>query len=120
MDLWKQKSGRAFDASPIGAGYECYRTWEGLILGQIVIVKTSFLDPLFAGLPVKIVQDWREVTPKNMKKWHQEFQPMLKEGSYVEKLKHEYWMSKINAIRDEYLGYNQTKLPPEITFDQGE
>jgi len=43
-DLWKKKTTYAFSVSPHGNGLDCYRTWEDLVLGCIVIVKTSVLD----------------------------------------------------------------------------
>ena len=54
----------SFIISPLGNGLDCHRTWEGLILGCIVIVKTSPLDILYEDLPVLIVKDWNEINIK--------------------------------------------------------
>jgi hypothetical protein len=50
-----------FVLSPPGAGLDCYRTWEAIVMGSIPIVITSYLDPLFEDLPVLIVKDWNEI-----------------------------------------------------------
>ena len=39
----KDRGRYAFAISPIGKGLDCHRTWESLILGQIVIVQTTLL-----------------------------------------------------------------------------
>lgn len=93
--LWQIKGQYAFSISPHGNGLDCHRTWEDLILGCIVIVKTSPLDPLYAGLPVVIVQDWSEITPQNMEKWLAQYGDASTNPSYREKLTHNYWMHKI-------------------------
>ena len=35
-----------FILSPRGNGLDCHRTWEALLLGCIVVTKTSTLDPI--------------------------------------------------------------------------
>lgn len=49
-----------------GNGLDCHRTWEIILLGGIVVTKTSSLDPLFKGLPVIILNDWNECTMENL------------------------------------------------------
>ncbi|MEI8365281.1 MAG: hypothetical protein WCF65_02585 [Parachlamydiaceae bacterium] len=95
--LWKIKGQYAFSISPHGNGLDCHRTWEDLILGCIVIVKTSPLDPLYVGLPVVIVQDWSEVTAENMDRWLEEYGDAFTNPSYREKLTNTYWINKIKA-----------------------
>lgn len=63
VDTWKLQSQYQFVLSPHGAGLDCHRTWEALLLGCIVIVKTAKLNDLFSTLPVIAVNDWREITP---------------------------------------------------------
>ena len=58
---WLRQAECAFVASPEGAGIDCHRTWEALLLGCIPIVKKSALTGLFAELPVLIVDDWQQV-----------------------------------------------------------
>ncbi len=65
-----------FVISPHGSGLDCARTWEALYLGAYVIVKTSYLDSLYAGLPVLIVQDWSDVTTELLQQTYSVFQQM--------------------------------------------
>ncbi|WP_292379330.1 hypothetical protein [Mesorhizobium sp.] len=59
--IWQLYSQYPLVLSTVGNGLDCHRTWELLYLGCIVVTKTSPLDPLYEGLPVIIVDDWREV-----------------------------------------------------------
>lgn len=104
--VWENKSKFAFSISPHGSGWDCHRTWEDLILGMIVIVKTSTLDPLYEGLPVVIVQDWSEVTEENLAKWLQQYGDALTNPSYREKLTSAYWINKIKTKQREWREQN--------------
>lgn len=55
-----------FCISPRGAGMDCFRNWEALILGCVPIVESSFLDPLFYRLPVLIVDDYEHLTQQQL------------------------------------------------------
>jgi hypothetical protein len=83
--IWRRYAEYPFALSVLGNGLDCHRTWELLYLGTIVITKTSSLDSLFEGLPVVIIDDWKEVRDKrNLKKWLQKYgtlsyrEPILK------------------------------------------
>ncbi|MBA3721414.1 MAG: hypothetical protein H0W88_03335 [Parachlamydiaceae bacterium] len=130
--LWQTKGKYAFSISPRGAGLDCHRTWEDLVLGCIVIVKTSPLDPLYEGLPVVIVKDWSEITPQNYDKWLKEYGNAFNNPSYRERLTNQYWMNVIRATAKKYNG-DQIKenissntpkqeldelIPPEIKNDE--
>lgn len=95
--LWNIKGRYAFSVSPMGGGMDCHRTWEDLVLGLIVIVKTSPLDPLFEGLPVVIVKDWDEITQENLNKWLVKYQDAFDNPKYREKLTNKYWFNKIRS-----------------------
>ena len=56
---WLRQAECMFVVSPEGAGMDCHRTWEALLLGCIPIVKRNVLSSLFADLPVLIVNDWK-------------------------------------------------------------
>ena len=66
-DTWKAMSLTAFTLSPRGGGLDCHRTWEALVLGSVPVVKSSPLDPLYAGLPVLVVGDWTELTVERLR-----------------------------------------------------
>ncbi|PIS03214.1 MAG: hypothetical protein COT85_04110 [Chlamydiae bacterium CG10_big_fil_rev_8_21_14_0_10_42_34] len=95
LDLWKTKGQYAFSISPHGNGLDCHRTWEDLILGCIVIVKTSPLDPLYKDLPVVIVKNWEEITEENLQKWLDQYKDAFTNPSFREKLTNAYWLNKI-------------------------
>jgi len=61
QSTWLRQSECMFVLSPEGAGMDCHRTWEALLLGCVPIVKRNALTKLFAQLPVLVVEDWNEV-----------------------------------------------------------
>lgn len=93
--LWRIKGQYAFSVSPWGNGLDCHRTWEDLALGCIVIVKKSALDPLYEGLPVVIVQDWREITKENLDKWFDLYRDASENPEYRKRLTNAFWIDKI-------------------------
>lgn len=102
-ELWKKKGEYAFSICPPGNGYDTHRAWEDLILGCIVIVKSSPLNPLYEGLPVVIVNDWSEITEENFTKWLEQYGDAFTNPQYRERLSHKYWMNRIKAERDKAL-----------------
>lgn len=96
--LWRKKGQYAFSISPHGNGLDCHRTWEDLVLGCIVIVKTSVLDVLYKDLPVVIVNDWSEITQENMNKWLSLYGDALTNPTYRERLTNQYWYSAIESM----------------------
>lgn len=62
-ETWAEQSRFRFVFSPLGAGWDCHRTWEALALGAIPVISASPITPLFADLPVVVIEDWRAVTP---------------------------------------------------------
>lgn len=101
-ELWMEKTTYQFSASPHGRGLDCHRTWEDLILGCIVIVKTSPLDCLYEGLPVVIVKDWHEVSEEMLKTWGDVYKDLIEAGSYKNQLTHSYWIAKIKTLQMYY------------------
>lgn len=91
---WESMSSYAFVPSPHGNGLDCHRTWEALALGCIPVVRTSPIDSLYSGLPVWIVKEWNEVTPKAMIETIERMKSMSFD---MEKLTLRYW---INIIKD--------------------
>jgi hypothetical protein len=85
-----------FVLSPFGTGLDCHRTWESLYLGSFPIVKTSTLDALYVGLPVIIVNDWREITREFLEHKYLE----MKGRTYtMEKLYMNYWIELIQSYQ---------------------
>ncbi len=104
IDLWREKTRYAFVVSPHGNGLDCHRTWESLVLGNIVIVKRSSLDPLYEGLPVVIVDDWLEITEDNLRRWHAEHGAAFEAADVQERLTNRYWIERMRRIVQSRLG----------------
>lgn len=92
-----------FTASPRGAGIDCYRTWEALLVGSIPIVVTSELDPAFKDLPVLIINSWRDLNRKFLSKKYKE---ITSKTYSLKKLFIDYWKTKIKSVQQDFL--NQT------------
>ena len=95
LETWTNQSKYAFVLSPLGHGMDCHRTWEALILGCIVIVKTSPLDSLYENLPVLIVNDWSEITENLLKETIEKFKETVFDYNRIT-LK--YWINKIKNL----------------------
>lgn len=80
---WRNMIKYKYVVSPHGNGLDCHRTWEALALGCIPIVKTSPLDPMFEGLSVLIVKDWKDITKELLDSYNSTGTP--------EKLTLSYW-----------------------------
>lgn len=87
----------AFVISPHGRGLDCYRTWEALACGSIVIVKHSGLDPIYDGLPVVIVDRWEEINRANLDMWLNRFGDSFDRTRLSQVLSLEYWQRTIAA-----------------------
>lgn len=90
-ETWKRQLNYAFVVSPFGGGPDCHRTWEALLLGCIVIIKSSPLDDLFEELPVWCVQRWSDLTQDALESTIETFKPRK---FNFEKLKLKYWVSR--------------------------
>ena len=87
-----------FVLSPRGNGLDCHRTWELLLLGVIVITKTSSLDNMFIknNLPVVILNDWNELNENIEQKLTNWYLDNIYK-TYIEnifpKLHYQYWLN---------------------------
>jgi len=97
--LWRRHADHAFVISPRGSGWDCHRTWEAILLRSIPIVRSSHVDPLYAGFPVAIVDDWREVTPAAMAAWRERFSDGFT-AEMFERLTLRHWLGRIRQAAD--------------------
>jgi len=95
---WKKHKGYAFELSPSGNGLDCHRTYEAIILNTIPIVRTNTLDRIYIDhdLPVVIVDEWSEVTPGNLKIWHDKYKSYFTKTT-MDKMKSDYWIEYIKS-----------------------
>jgi hypothetical protein len=92
---WEITTNYAFVLSPFGNGMDCHRTWESICLGSVPIVKAPNFRKLFEDLPVLIVNNWSDITQELLENTIQDFK--TKTFNY-DKIKLNYWVSKINNI----------------------
>lgn len=94
-EQWENRGQYQFSLSLIGNGFDCFRTWESLILGNIVILQSSPLDHLFKDLPVVIIKDWSDITPDNLQRWSKQYGDAFTNPKYREQLTSRYWYHKV-------------------------
>ena len=95
VETWEMQSRFQFVLSPHGAGLDCHRTWEALLLGCVPIIKTAKINDLFEGLPVVTVQDWKEINAKFLENAAQE---ISHKTFNREKLLMRHWKSKMKSL----------------------
>ncbi len=89
---WLRQAECMFVLSPEGAGMDCHRTWEAILLGCIPVVKANALTGLFAELPVLVVADWTEVNRDTLMAF---FQALPERKFDFSPLFRHYWTRKI-------------------------
>ncbi len=90
---WYEQSQYQFVLSPPGAGFDCFRTWEALVLGCIPIVKRLPMNDIFQDLPVIEVDNWRQINSGYL----QECLSKIQEQTFnYEKLTSQYWIDQIH------------------------
>lgn len=92
-DTWEQQSKYQFVISPHGAGLDCHRTWEALLLDCIPIVKKAKMNDLFKDLPFIEVEDWGQINQAFLEDAKKQLS--LKTFNQ-EKLLMRYWKKQIN------------------------
>lgn len=95
---WELMSSCMFTLSPLGAGFDCHRTWEALLLGGITIIPKSPVSQnlVDAGLPVVVIHDVEDINPDNMSKWLVDCKDKVDSKATMRYLSSEYWVNLIN------------------------
>ena len=92
--IYNLYSNYTFVISAHGNGLDCHRTWEILYLGGIVITKKSSLDYLYKGLPVAIINDWKECLNKdNLYLWYDSLKKFTEREYIKEKFYQKNWLA---------------------------
>jgi hypothetical protein len=98
---WSKQTNYQFVISPHGGGLDCHRTWEALALGCYPIVRVSPIVNLFKGLPVLIVNSWKDVTPELLRSFTEFWK---KRPPPYEQLYLRFWTDRIReAVTDALL-----------------
>jgi hypothetical protein len=66
ISSWQRQSQCMFVISPEGAGIDCHRTWEAILLGCVPVLKKNKFSELFSQLPVVILNDWSDFNSTEM------------------------------------------------------
>lgn len=101
-EIYEMRSDYVFVLSPFGGGMDCYRMWEALIFGHIVITQQSPLDALYEGLPVVVVKDWNEITSHKLDEWHRRyfFNGTAQNNAFVRrKLSTAFWIHRMKSLQ---------------------
>lgn len=94
LNVFKNYSKYKFVISPQGLGLCCYRTWEALLCGAIIITKTSKIDPIYKGFPVVVVNDWSEcLDSNNLDKWSDMYSELTNVHHVWPKLTYKHWLN---------------------------
>tara|TARA_R110002012_G_scaffold211146_1_gene381930 strand:+ start:9137 stop:10018 length:882 start_codon:yes stop_codon:yes gene_type:complete len=98
-----------FNVCPPGAGFDCHRIWQTLILGSFPIVKDSWAWREFKDLPIWFVNRFSDVTNKNMNEKYEEIVRNLEAGNYnLDKINFDYWKQVMDNDRlNFYRNYNK-------------
>lgn len=95
---WRRYARSRFVLSLKGNGIDAHRTWEALYLGAIVITLRSTLDPLYAGLPVVLLDDLHEIAdPHNLVKWSNELLHLTDRNLVWQRLDPQRWVEILKA-----------------------
>lgn len=82
-----------FTLSPEGYGFDCYRTWESLILGRYpVVTRRVFIEEFAKHLPILVIDSWEEVTEELLNSKYTEFKSKDWNWDF---LTQEYWKELI-------------------------
>ena len=116
MDTYLHVLGRhRFIVSPRGNGLDTHRTWEALLVGTIPIVQSSALDVLYDKLPVLVVEEWSDVTPKRLRQFYREY--MAKRSMYnYHKLFADYWIGNIAVQQERCLARERARRAPDYRY----
>ncbi len=96
-DTWELQANYQFVISPHGAGLDCHRTWEALLLGCVPIVKKAKMNDLFEDLPFIEVEDWRQINQAFLDGAKRE---LSQKTFNQEKLLMRYWKKQINRVKN--------------------
>lgn len=93
-DFYHQLASHPYVLSPAGAGPDCHRHWESILLGSIPIVLRNPPLDVLDGLPALVVDSWAEVTPGRLAEELPALQERFNSPAMIQ-LWFEYWRERI-------------------------
>lgn len=98
IKTWKMHNNYSFEICAEGNGIDTHRFYEALYLNTIPIVKKNSLSSLYENFDCIIVNDWKEISYKNCKKWLQKYKKINKKKLYLN-----YWVPfKLNYTKKQF------------------
>ena len=93
LQAWRLHGEYGFVLCPPGNGIDTHRTWEALALRSIpIVIRSSRLaDRLYEGLPVVLVDSFREVTLPNLRKWHRFYAKLFQNDQNMRRIELRHW-----------------------------
>jgi hypothetical protein len=91
-EVWRRRGQYAFCLSPHGNGIDCHRTWEALVLGHVVLVPSSSLDPLFEEVRAFPFARWQDLTAEHLAAW---LEAALLRAHPAPALTSEHWITRM-------------------------
>ena len=98
-ELWRSMGQSAFMICPSGQGNDTHRVWETLALGRIPIVDRTSTSQVYDGLPVWLVDDWREFAEMSEDRLSERLSDFVSrwDGYEWQRLTLSFWMSRIKS-----------------------
>lgn len=102
-ELWKLYGEYRFIVSPLGAGPDCGRSWEILLLGAVPLIAQfpgakAYTRPPFSLKSAIVLRNVTDITPENMTLW--ENMRMRYNGTDRSLLTHEFWSRLMFESKD--------------------
>ena len=95
---YKKLASAKFGLALPGLGYDCFRTWELLTMGSLVVTERGYgFDRTFWRLPVLLVEDFMDITPELLKTAYIEAVYRVDDFEF-ERLKQSFWWSVIMNV----------------------
>ncbi len=94
MSSWQRQAECMFVISPEGAGIDCHRTWEAILLGCVPVVKKNKFSTLLNRLPVVMLDDWSQFNSTHML---QQVDRLKNEKFDFNPIFLRYWQEKISG-----------------------
>eukprot|EP00041_Stephanoeca_diplocostata_P034152 m.1147681 g.1147681 ORF g.1147681 m.1147681 type:complete len:354 (-) comp24471_c0_seq26:27-1088(-) len=96
---WKKMARHSFVLSPLGAGYDCHRTWEALLLGAIVIAIRSPISVEYEkhNLPIVFVDNFSFITEAYLRNLENMFRHQ-RMGPHDVRATRTYWLSQHTRV----------------------
>jgi len=93
--FYEQIASHPYVLSPPGAGPDCHRHWEAILLGSIPIVLKSKATQILDDLPCLQVNSWAEVTEDRLIKELPVLKERFNNTEALKKCWFEYWKERI-------------------------